>query len=59
MKKNTLLNVIIISLLIIAGVSIIIASFMEGEKNGLIAIGCVFVIYTIILCAYKDLSRYD
>ena len=59
MKKKTLLNAIIISLLIIAGVSIIIVAFMEGEKNGLIAIGCVSVIYTIILCAYKDLSRYD
>ena len=58
MKKDTLLNAIIISLSIIAGVSIIIAAFMEGTINGFIAIGCVSAFYTLVLCAYKDFSNY-
>ena len=58
MKKNTLLNVIIISLSIIAGVSIIIAAFMKGTINGFIAISFVSAIYTLVLCAYKDFSNY-
>ena len=49
MKKNTLLNAIIISLSIIAGVSIIIAAFMEGTINGFIAISCVSAFYTLVL----------
>ena len=59
MKKKTLLNAIIISLSIIAGVSIITAAFIYGTFNGFIAIGCVSAFYTLVLCAYKDLSRYD
>ena len=58
MKKKTLLNAIIISLSIIAGVSIITAAVMTGTFNGFIAIGCVSAFYTLILCAYKDLSNY-
>ena len=59
MKKKTLLNVIIVLLLIISGVSIIVAAFIKGTFNGFIAIGCVSAFYTLVLCAYKDLSRYD
>ena len=58
MKKNTLLNAMIISLLIISGVSIITAAFMKGGNNGFIAIGCVSAFYTLVLCAYKDFSNY-
>ena len=49
MKKKTLLNVIIISLSIIAGVSIIIAAFMKGTINGFIAISCVSAFYILVL----------
>ena len=59
MQKKTLLNAMIISLLIISGVSIITAAFMKGGNNGFIAIGFVSAFYTLILFAYKDLSRYD
>ena len=59
MKKKTLLNAIIISLSIIAGVSIITAAFVSGTFNGFIAIGCVSAFYALVLCAYNDLSRYD
>ena len=58
MKKKTLLNAIIISLSIIAGVSIITAAFISGTFNGFIAIGYVSAFYTLVLCAYKDLSNY-
>ena len=53
MKKKTFLNTIIISLSIIAGVSIIIAAFMEGTTNGFIAIGCVSAFYTLVLSLTK------
>ena len=49
MKKNTLINAIIISLSIIAGVSIIIAAFISGTFNGFIAIGCVSAFYSLVL----------
>lgn len=49
MKKNTLLNVTIILLSIIAGVSIIIAAFISGTVNGFIAISCVSAFYTLVL----------
>ena len=50
MKKNTLFNVIIISLLIIMGVSIIGAGFMLGIVEGLVAIGLMSLIYSLVLC---------
>ena len=49
MKKKILLNAIIISLSIIAGVSIIIAAFMRGTIDGFIAISCVSAFYTVVL----------
>lgn len=49
MKKKTLLNVIIVLLLIISGVSIITAAFMKGTINGFIAISCVSAFYTVVL----------
>lgn len=49
MKNNTLLNVIIISLSIIAGVSIIKAAFIYGTLNGFVAIGCVSAFYALVL----------
>ena len=45
MKKKTLLNAIIILLLIIMGVSIVIAAFMLGEVRGFLAIGFMSFIY--------------
>ena len=59
MKKKTLLNAILITLLIISGVSIIVATFIKGTFYGFIAIGCVSAFYILVLCAYKDLSNYD
>lgn len=50
MKKNTLFNIIIISLLIIMGVSIIGAGFMLGIVEGLVAIGLMSLIYSLVLC---------
>ena len=50
MKKNTLFNIIIISLLIIMGVSIISAGFMVGIVEGLIAIGLISLVYALVLC---------
>ena len=50
MKKNTLFNMIIISLLIIMGVSIITAGFMVGIVEGLVAIGLMSLIYSLVLC---------
>ena len=49
MKKNTLFNVIIISLLIIMGASIIIAAFMVNKFVGFIAIGLMSLLYAIML----------
>ena len=54
MKKKTLLNAIIITLLIIAGISVIVAAFMWSTIIGFVAIGCVSAFYALVLCAYKD-----
>lgn len=57
MKKKTLLNAIIILLLIIMGVSIVIAAFMLGEVRGFLAIGFISLIYLGILIIVR--SCYD
>ena len=49
MKKKTLLIAIIITLLIISGVSIIIAAFMVNKFVGFIAIGLMCLLCAIIL----------
>ena len=49
MKKKTLLNAIIITLLIIMGASIITAAFMVGEIRGFVAIGILSFVYLGIL----------
>ena len=49
MKKKTLLNAIIITLLIIMGASIITAAFMVGEIRGFVAIGIVSFVYIMII----------
>ena len=50
MKKKTLLNAIIITLLIIMGVSIVIAAFMlVGEIRGFVSIGIVSFVYIMII----------
>lgn len=53
MKKNTLLNAIIITLLIIMGVSIVTAAFMLGEVRGFLAIGFMSFIYILIILLMK------
>ena len=53
MKKNTLLNAIIITLLIIMGASIITAAFMVGEIRGFLAIGFMSFIYILIILSLK------
>ena len=53
MKKNTLLNAIIVLLLIIMGVSFVIAGFMTGKANGFLAIGFMSVVYILILMEYN------
>ena len=49
MKKKTLLNAIIITLLIIMGASIITAAFMVGKIRGFVAIGIVSFVYIMII----------
>ena len=49
MKKKTLLNAIIITLLIIMGASIIIAAFMVNKFVGFISIGLMSLLYAIML----------
>ena len=49
MKKNTLLNAIIVLLLIIMGVSIVIDGFMTGKVNGFATIGIMSFVYLWIL----------
>lgn len=49
MEKKTLLNAIIILLLIIMGVSIIIAAFMVNKFVGFISIGLMSLLYAIML----------
>ena len=53
MKKKTLLNAIIVLLLIIMGVSIVIAAFMLGEVRGFLAIGFMSFIYILIILLMK------
>lgn len=53
MKKKTLLNAIIITLLIIMGVSIVTAAFMLGEVRGFLAIGFMSFIYILIILLMK------
>ena len=53
MKKKTLLNAIIITLLIIMGASIITAAFMVGEVRGFLAIGFMSFIYILIILLMK------
>ena len=50
MKKKTLLYAIIITLLIIMGVSYVIAGFMVGIVEGLVAIGLMSLVYSVVLC---------
>ena len=45
MKKKTLLNAIIITLLIIAGASFIVAAFTRGTFLGLVAISVVMMVF--------------
>ena len=54
MKKNTLLNAMIITLLIIASASFIVAAFTRGTFLGLVAISVFSAFYALVLCAYKD-----
>lgn len=49
MKKNTLLNAIKILLLIIMGVSFIVAAFMHGKDSGLAAIALMSYVYYILI----------
>lgn len=49
MKNKTLLNAIIVLLLIIMGVSIVIAAFMANKFVGFIAIGLMSLYYAIML----------
>ena len=49
MKKKTLLNAIIVLLLIIMGVSIVIAAFMVTKFVGFISIGLMSLLYAIML----------
>ena len=49
MKKKTLLNAIIITLLIIMGASLVIAGFIKGKAQGFAAIGILSFVYLWIL----------
>ena len=53
MKKNILLNTIIVLLLIIMGVSLVIAGFITGKANGFGTIGVVSFVYLWILIIVK------
>lgn len=53
MKKKTLLNAIIITLLIIMGISFIVAAFMLGEVRGFLTIGFMSFIYILIILLMK------
>ena len=53
MKKKTLLNAIIITLLIIMGASFVTAAFMLGEVRGFLTIGFMSFIYTLIILLIK------
>ena len=49
MKKDALLNAIIITLLIIMGASFVIASFKMGTVQGLVTIAFMSLAYLIII----------
>ena len=49
MKKKTLLYIIIISLLIIMGVSFIVSAFMQGKDSVFAAIGFMPLFYLSII----------
>ena len=49
MKKNTLFNVIIISLLIIMGVSFVIAGFKMGTVQRIVTIAFMSLAYLVII----------
>ena len=53
MKKNILLNTIIVLLLIIMGVSLVISGFMVGKAQGFGFIGVVSFVYLMILIIVK------
>ena len=53
MKKKTLLNAIIITLLIIMGASFVAAAFMLGEVRGFLIIGFMSFIYILIILLTK------
>ena len=53
MKKNILLNTIIVLLLIIMGVSLVIAGFIKGKADGFGTIGIMSFVYSIILLLVK------
>lgn len=53
MKKNILLNTIIVLLLIIMGVSLVISGFIVGKAQGFGFIGVVSFIYLMILIIVK------
>lgn len=54
MKKKTLLNVIIITLLIIMSVSFIVAAFMHGKDSGFAAVALMSFVYILILIEDKN-----
>ena len=53
MKKNLIFKVIILLLLIIMGVSFVIAGFMTGKANGFGTIRVVSFVYLMILIIVK------
>ena len=53
MKKKTLLNAIMVLLLIIMGVSFVIAGFITGKANGFGTIGVVSFVYLWVLIIVK------
>lgn len=53
MKKNILLNTIIVLLLIIMGVSLVISGFIVGKAQGFGFIGVVSLVYLMILIIVK------
>ena len=57
MKKNNLLNAIIITLLIIMGASIITSAFMTGKDIGFLAIGFMSFVYILILMGDNEWLR--
>ena len=54
MKKDTLLNAMIIVLLIISGILLVTAAFIRGIIPGMIILGVVLGIYAGVLGVYKN-----